>query len=55
MTPGVLRIQDCTGGILRVTRAGWRPCPEGTPGASENLNRLTYFERAGHDGLCAAP
>lgn len=29
---------------------GWRPCPEKTPGATEDLNRLSYFQQAGHDG-----
>ena len=28
---------------------GWRPCPEKTPGATEDLNRLSYYQQAGRD------
>jgi len=31
--------------------AGWRPCPPGTPGAIEDINRLTFFQIGGYDGL----
>lgn len=30
---------------------GWRPCPAGTPGAIEDINRLTFFRQVGYDGL----
>jgi hypothetical protein len=33
------------------TSAGWRPCPPGTPGASEDLNRLSLFRATGRDCL----
>jgi hypothetical protein len=33
------------------TGAGWRPCPPGTPGASEDLNRLSLFRVTGRDCL----
>jgi hypothetical protein len=33
------------------TRAGWRPCPPGTPGATEDLNRLSLFRATGVDWL----
>lgn len=29
----------------------WRPCPAGTPGATEDLNRWSYFSQSGVDGL----
>lgn len=33
---------------------GWRPVPAGTPGATEDLNRLAYFEMTGVDALYGA-
>ena len=32
-------------------RGAYLPCPPGTPGATEDLNRLTYFHVTGRDGL----
>ncbi|HLX32611.1 MAG TPA: hypothetical protein VKR79_07570 [Gaiellaceae bacterium] len=36
---------------MRDPEHGWRPCPPGTSGAIEDLNRLTFFLQAGYDGL----
>jgi hypothetical protein len=33
------------------TGSGWRPCPPGTPGAIEDVNRLTVFRETGQDCL----
>jgi hypothetical protein len=33
------------------TDAGWQPCPAGTPGAIEDLNRLAFFRETGMDCL----
>jgi hypothetical protein len=33
------------------TDDGWRPCPPGTPGAIEDINRLTFFRETGMDCL----
>jgi len=33
------------------TLDGWRPCPLGTPGAIEDLNRLAFFRETGMDCL----
>jgi hypothetical protein len=33
------------------TDQGWRPCPPGTPGAIEDINRLTFFRETGMDCL----
>jgi hypothetical protein len=30
---------------------GWRPCPPGTPGAREDINRLVFYRRSGSDCL----
>jgi hypothetical protein len=33
------------------TDEGWRPCPPGTPGAIEDINRLAFFRETGTDRL----
>ena len=33
------------------TPDGWRPCPAGTPGAIEDVNRLAFFRQTGMDCL----
>lgn len=33
------------------TDIGWRPCPAGTPGAREDINRLEFLRHWGYDGL----
>lgn len=33
------------------TDAGWQPCPPGTAGAVEDVNRLTFFRETGSDRL----
>ena len=35
----------------RMTGAGPRPCAEGEPGATEDLNRLAFFVGEGWDGV----
>lgn len=32
---------------------GYTPCSADTPGAIEDLNRLSFFEQQGYDGLYA--
>jgi hypothetical protein len=36
---------------IRSDRQGWRPCPEGTPDAIPDLNRLAVFRDTGRDCL----
>lgn len=36
---------------IRSDGAGWRPCPENTPGAIPDLNRLAVFRETGRDCL----
>lgn len=36
---------------VRVEGKGWRPCPPGTPGATEDLDRLAVFRETGVDCL----
>jgi hypothetical protein len=37
------------------TDDGWRPCPPGTPGAMEDLNRFAFFRETGTDCLYDDP
>lgn len=49
--PGKAACRDRGWWAVRVAGEGWRPCPPGTPGAIEDINRLTFYEQCGHDGL----
>lgn len=48
--PGVRQCRRLGWWCVR-TEKGWRPCPPGTSGAREDVNRLTFFLRTGHDCL----
>ncbi|MDQ2687492.1 MAG: hypothetical protein M3Y28_06450 [Armatimonadota bacterium] len=48
--PGVVQCRARGWWCVRAKR-GWQPCPPGTPGAIEDLNRLAYFEQTGEDTL----
>ncbi len=36
---------------VMVSGQGWAPCDASTPGATPDLNRLSYFEQTGRDGM----
>ena len=48
--PGVLEARE-RGWWACLTARGWQPCPAGTDGAVEDLNRWVYFTQTGVDGL----
>jgi hypothetical protein len=49
--PGAAECRALGWWAVRVPDQGWRPCPPGTPGSTEDLNRLIFFRQAGYDGL----
>jgi hypothetical protein len=49
--PGAAACRELGWWAVRDPRSGWRPCLEGTLGAREDINRLTFFQQAGYDGL----
>src|SRR5581483_344941 len=49
--PGAAACRELGWWAVRDPVMGWRPCPAGTPGAREDINRLTFFQQAGYDGL----
>lgn len=49
--PGAAACRELGWWAVRDPEGGWRPCPAGTPGAREDLNRLTFFQQSGYDGL----
>lgn len=48
--PGVMEAA-ARGWYSHMTTSGWRPCGPDEPGAMPDLNRLSYFEKTGRDGL----
>lgn len=49
--PGVVEAA-ARGWFARMSPAGgWEPCAADDPGAMPDLNRLSYFEQTGRDGL----
>jgi hypothetical protein len=49
--PGAAECRALGWWAVRLPGKSWRPCPPGTPGAIEDVNRLTFFRQAGYDGL----
>jgi hypothetical protein len=49
--PGLAACRELGWWAVRAPERGWQPCPPGTAGAREDLNRLTFFLQAGYDGL----
>jgi hypothetical protein len=49
--PGTAECRALGWWAIRLPDKGWRPCPPGTPGAIEDVNRLIFFREAGYDGL----
>jgi hypothetical protein len=49
--PGAAACRELGWWAVRDPDAGWRSCPPDTAGAIEDINRLTFFQMAGYDGL----
>jgi hypothetical protein len=49
--PGAAECRALGWWAVRLPEKGWRPCPPGTPGAREDINRLTFFRKTGYDCL----
>jgi hypothetical protein len=49
--PGAAECRALGWWAVRLPEKGWRPCPPGTPGAIEDINRLTFYRQTGYDCL----
>jgi hypothetical protein len=49
--PGAAECRALGWWAVRLPEKGWRPCPPGTPGAREDINRLTFYRQTGYDCL----
>lgn len=49
--PGAAACREIGWWAVRDPNAGWRPCPPGTAGAIEDINRLTFYRQTGYDCL----
>lgn len=49
--PGAAECRALGWWAVCVPEKGWRPCPPGTPGAREDINRLTFYRQTGYDCL----
>lgn len=49
--PGAAACRELGWWAVRDPDTGWRPCPPGTEGAIEDINRFIFFQMGGYDGL----